>query len=146
MTEDEYLAGEFTDAEMDKLADAGEYFPEEQGFYHKSSKCELYNAALEDERMIYNDESEQGEAELNDFPIRMNKPEGGCTRHWEVKRQPGGLWEIRLHGTLYVDKEGDTARERVELLIEWMSRTLRTEAGVTDLEPSGRGAECCQTL
>jgi hypothetical protein len=109
MTEDEYLAGEFTDAEIDKLADAGEYFLEEQGFYHKSSECELYNAAFEDERMIYNDESEQGEAELNDFPSRMNKPEGGCTRHWEVKRQPGGLWEIRLHGKLYVDKEGDPA-------------------------------------
>ena len=30
-----------------------------------------------------------------------------------------------------------TARERVELLIEWMGRTLRAEAGVTDLEPSG---------
>jgi transcriptional antiterminator RfaH len=28
-----------------------------------------------------------------------------------------------------------TARERVEILIEWMGRTLRAEAGVTDLEP-----------
>ena len=27
------------------------------------------------------------------------------------------------------------ARERVEILIEWMDRTLRAEAGVTDLEP-----------
>jgi transcriptional antiterminator RfaH len=27
-----------------------------------------------------------------------------------------------------------TARERVEILIEWMGRTLRAEAGVTDLE------------
>jgi hypothetical protein len=35
MTEDEYLAGEFADAEIDKLADAGEHFLEEQGFYHK---------------------------------------------------------------------------------------------------------------
>jgi transcriptional antiterminator RfaH len=28
-----------------------------------------------------------------------------------------------------------TARERVEILIEWMGRTLHAEAGVTDLEP-----------
>jgi transcriptional antiterminator RfaH len=28
-----------------------------------------------------------------------------------------------------------TARERVEILIEWMGRTLRAEADVTDLEP-----------
>ena len=27
-----------------------------------------------------------------------------------------------------------TARERVEILIEWMGRTLRAEAGVTDLK------------
>ena len=27
------------------------------------------------------------------------------------------------------------ARERVEILIEWMGRTLRAEAGVADLEP-----------
>ena len=39
-----------------------------------------------------------------------------------------------------------TARERVDLLIEWMGRTLRAEAGVTDLEPSGRGAGCCQKI
>ena len=39
-----------------------------------------------------------------------------------------------------------TARERVALLIEWISRTLRAEADVTDLEPSGRGAGCCQQL
>jgi transcription antitermination factor NusG len=28
-----------------------------------------------------------------------------------------------------------TAPERVEILIEWMGRTLRAEAGATDLEP-----------
>ena len=28
-----------------------------------------------------------------------------------------------------------TARERIEILIEWMGRTLRAEADVTDLEP-----------
>jgi transcriptional antiterminator RfaH len=28
-----------------------------------------------------------------------------------------------------------TARERVEILIEWMGRTLRAEAGMTDLLP-----------
>jgi hypothetical protein len=31
-----------------------------------------------------------------------------------------------------------TPRERVEILIEWMGRTLRAEAGVTDLEPLAR--------
>ena len=30
---------------------------------------------------------------------------------------------------------GFSARERVEILIEWMGRTLRAEADVTDLEP-----------
>jgi transcription antitermination factor NusG len=28
-----------------------------------------------------------------------------------------------------------SARERVEILIEWMGRTLRVEAAVADLEP-----------
>jgi transcriptional antiterminator RfaH len=31
-----------------------------------------------------------------------------------------------------------SARERVEILIEWMGRTLRAEAGVMDLEPLTR--------
>jgi transcriptional antiterminator RfaH len=31
-----------------------------------------------------------------------------------------------------------TPRERVEILIEWMGRTLRAEAGVTDLKPLTR--------
>jgi transcription antitermination factor NusG len=39
-----------------------------------------------------------------------------------------------------------TARERVEILIEWMGRTLRAHACVIDLEPSGRGAGCCQKI
>ena len=39
-----------------------------------------------------------------------------------------------------------TARKRVALLIAWMGRPLRAEAGVTDLEPSGRSAGCCQKL
>jgi len=41
-----------------------------------------------------------------------------------------------------------TARERVEILIEWMGRTLHAEAAITDLEPltGPRLAKTCVTV
>jgi hypothetical protein len=41
MSESEYYAGEFDDTELDALADAGEFYLDESGFYQMPSQEEL---------------------------------------------------------------------------------------------------------
>ena len=85
MTEDEYLAGELTNQEIDKLADAGDYRLEEQRFQYWPSQYDLQ----EGERLL-------GELGVSHYSQQTLK-------QWSVARQPGGLWEIRLNGKLYVE-------------------------------------------
>jgi len=87
MTEDEYLAGELTNKEIDKLADAGDYRLEKQRFQHWPSQYDLQKAAEEGERL-------PGQLEVSHYSQQTLK-------QWSVARQPGGLWEIRLNGKLY---------------------------------------------
>ena len=100
MTEYEYYAGEFTDAEIDKLADAGEFLCEEQGYFlPKPSQSELHKATEQGERLLTQRETSH-----------YNQP---TVKRWSVGRQPGGLWEIRLNGNLYIEN-GKAAIFRTE--------------------------------
>jgi len=77
---------------------------------------------------------------LPDTLIREIKTRAGTDEIVEVSRalEPGQEVEIRqgpFQGLNALVTRIMTARERVEILIEWMGRTLRVEAGVTDLEP-----------
>ena len=41
MKQPESDTSEFTDADLDALADAGEYYPEESGFYEMPTQAEI---------------------------------------------------------------------------------------------------------
>jgi len=99
MTEDEYLTGEITNKEIDKLANAGDYRLEEQRFKYWPSQYDLQKAAEDGERLL-------GELKVSHYSQQTLK-------QWSVARQPGGLWEIRLNGKLYVEN-GKAAIFRTE--------------------------------
>jgi transcriptional antiterminator RfaH len=77
---------------------------------------------------------------LPDALISEMKSQTGSDEIVEVSRalEPGQDVEL-THGPFQGLRALVTrvipARERVEILVEWMGRTLRAEAGVTDLEP-----------
>ena len=99
MTEDEYLTGKLTNKEIDKLADAGDYRLEEQRFKYWPNQYDLQKAAEDGERLL-------GELKVSHYSQQTLK-------QWSVARQPGGLWEIRLNGKLYVEN-GKAAIFRTE--------------------------------
>jgi transcriptional antiterminator RfaH len=77
---------------------------------------------------------------LPDALISEIKSRSGAGEIVEVSRalEPGQEVEITqgpFQGLKALVTRLIGARERVEILIEWMGRTLRAEAGVTDLEP-----------
>jgi hypothetical protein len=41
MNEEEYYASEFSDTELDSVADGGEFFLEESGFYYLPTQAEM---------------------------------------------------------------------------------------------------------
>jgi hypothetical protein len=52
MTECEYYAGEITNADLDALADAGDFYLEESGFYGMPSSDELQKLAEMGEALL----------------------------------------------------------------------------------------------
>jgi hypothetical protein len=52
MSESEYYAGEFNDAELDALADAGEFYLEKSGFYQMPGLAELQSMAEAGEALL----------------------------------------------------------------------------------------------
>jgi hypothetical protein len=52
MSEDEYLAGEFTDAEIDALADGGDFHLEGKGYNCMPTQEEMQKMATEGEAML----------------------------------------------------------------------------------------------
>jgi hypothetical protein len=72
--------------------------------------------------------------------IFSNQPMGFTDKIVEISRalEPGQEVQI-IHGPFQGSRalvtRFITARERVEILIEWMGRTVRAEADVTDLKP-----------
>ena len=52
MSESEYYAGEFHDAELDALADVGDFYLEESGFYQMPSLEELQSMAEAGETLL----------------------------------------------------------------------------------------------
>ena len=52
MSESEYYAGEFNDVELDALADAGDFYLEESGFYQMPSLEELRSMAEAGETLL----------------------------------------------------------------------------------------------
>ena len=54
MNESEYYAGEIQDSEIDALADAGEFYLEESGFYYRPSQAEIDAMVREGEILLNN--------------------------------------------------------------------------------------------
>ena len=52
MSESEYYAGEFNDDELDALADVGDFYLEESGFYQMPSLEELQSMAEAGETLL----------------------------------------------------------------------------------------------
>jgi hypothetical protein len=55
MSESEYYAGDVSDAELDAVADAGDYYLEESGFYRMPSLEEMQKMAELGERLLLMD-------------------------------------------------------------------------------------------
>jgi hypothetical protein len=53
MTESEYYAGEIADADLDALADAGDFYLEESGFYYMPSSDELQKLTDMGEALLF---------------------------------------------------------------------------------------------
>jgi hypothetical protein len=47
MSEEEYLASEFTDAELDAATDAGLFYLEEEGFFLRPTQAEIQKMVQE---------------------------------------------------------------------------------------------------
>ena len=82
---------------------------------------------------------------LPDFLVREIKDRTGDEEIVEVNQTlaPGQTVEVSrgpFQGLEALVTRVITARERVEILIEWMGRTLRAEAGMVDLLPIGRSS------
>jgi len=52
MKEEEYPGGEFTDAELNALADAGEFYLDEDGFEYQLSDAQLDRLADHGQRLL----------------------------------------------------------------------------------------------
>ena len=55
MNDAQYYASEFTDAELDALADAGEFYLEESGFSMIPTQEELKSLAMEGNTLLFVD-------------------------------------------------------------------------------------------
>jgi hypothetical protein len=55
MNESEYYAGEFTDAELNALADAGEVYLDESGFFLMPTQWEMQKLAEMGEALLFID-------------------------------------------------------------------------------------------
>jgi hypothetical protein len=55
MTESEYYAGEFADADLDALADAGELYLNESGFFSMPTQKEMRELAEMGETLLFID-------------------------------------------------------------------------------------------
>ena len=55
MNETDYYASEFTDFEIDALADAGEFYLEESGFFMMPTQEELKSLAIEGDALLFAD-------------------------------------------------------------------------------------------
>ena len=53
MNEFEYYAGEFTDDNLDALADAGEFYLDEWGFYEMPTQEELWRLEKTGETLLF---------------------------------------------------------------------------------------------
>ena len=54
MNESEYYASEIQDSEIDALADAGEFYLDENGFYFTPSQAEIDRLVREGEQLLNN--------------------------------------------------------------------------------------------
>jgi hypothetical protein len=55
MNESEYYASEFSDADLDALADAGEFYLNESGFFLMPTQKEMRELAEMGERLLFMD-------------------------------------------------------------------------------------------
>jgi hypothetical protein len=55
MNEAEYYAGEFTDADLDALADAGEFYLDESGFRYMPTREEMQKMAETGQALLFLD-------------------------------------------------------------------------------------------
>jgi hypothetical protein len=55
MNESEYYASEFSDADLDALADAGEFYLDESGFFLMPTQKEMQELAEMGERLLFMD-------------------------------------------------------------------------------------------
>ena len=55
MSESAYYASEFTDADLDALADAGEYYLEDSGFYEMPTQREIEEMRQAGEALLFMD-------------------------------------------------------------------------------------------
>ena len=55
MNESEYYASEFGDADLDALADAGEFYLDESGFFLMPTQKEMQELAEMGERLLFMD-------------------------------------------------------------------------------------------
>jgi hypothetical protein len=55
MNESEYYASEFSDADLDALADAGEFYLNESGFFLMPTQKEMQELAEMGERLLFMD-------------------------------------------------------------------------------------------
>lgn len=53
MTEEEYFASEYTDEEIARLADAGDFFLDENGFNYRLNAQEIEDLVAEGNRLLY---------------------------------------------------------------------------------------------
>jgi hypothetical protein len=52
MSESQYYAGEISDSEIDALADAGEFYLDESGYYFRPSQAEIDQLVYEGEQLL----------------------------------------------------------------------------------------------
>jgi hypothetical protein len=55
MNEAEYYAGEFTDADLDALADAGDFYLDESGFFEMPAREEMQKMAETGQALLFLD-------------------------------------------------------------------------------------------
>ena len=53
MNEAEYFSSEFTDAELDRQADAGEFFLDESGFFLMPTQVEIQEMVVQGEHLLF---------------------------------------------------------------------------------------------
>ena len=69
MTEEEYYASEISDAELDAIADAGDFLNDEQGLYCMPTQAEMQAMASEGRLMLLRERARQLAEETGDRVI-----------------------------------------------------------------------------